>query len=1174
MDFSLNSYIKYCLGYLSLTKPTGFNRGTSLDIGLPQKYFSLEKLINGNVDGNLSEIVNLNLYYTTDPKDVTEEIEAEYKKEKALALQIDEIYSKAKNDTFTKETILRFGRFDFEVLEEPTVDTKEEVEEPANKLFEEKAKLVSKQFYLFSLPIRIEKENDSNNVDKYSIVPVDFEVRLNLPPLYEIFRTYKKEDLVYEFLNEYTQLELEGSFSIPISSEKIFLDLWHILKAKLRLTEAVFNENSFTLDDLRLTLAPRANFFLVEDLTKLSREKEELLEGTSLSGWFSEEGLNTSSESCDEKSLYFPFPYDRFQQATTSLLGNKASIIQGPPGTGKSETISNIISHLVVNNNKVLFVSQKPQALRVVKDKLKTLEVPLLFGYIPSVKFEQSQDEESDTISSQLAALDTYGAYKGVAGTSTNLDDFTQNIGVVFDKRDKIISLERDIYKFEEQKKQYIFLDNIPPINEEKILTDLTEDLYKTYKEALAKVDKNNQLIKELEQISKKYSFDKALFSDRVFSDLIKTIHTDVKKTAFDRSFAIGRYINNLSRKMRLKSHLVQLPKEIYDEIDNVLKKDISRHSATKELEQLLDFCTYWEAVVENERLEESLLEIETNLELPKDDFVKLGLFLKEYGLKVSDLITKLSERAVIKDSQQNLVDEISRLKKEVTGKNQITRKEIISQYLSAIIEDNIKRNASQVKIWRKLQELQKAFKKSKKAFKTFDKLKNDPTNFETILNIVPVWIMDLDDASRLIPLVANLFDYVVFDEASQCNIAYTIPSMYRANKAIFVGDPEQMRDSTVMFKSNQAFDQLASRYKVPESLQIKPTGTAVQSVLDIAKTRFGIPKILQYHYRSPMELIGFSNKYFYEPKGKRLIALNNKYLTYQDTNRIMVIHNIENTGVGEVSDNTNYAEALKASKLYQEMVDDPKYEGKTFGVLTFFNDQAELIRKVFEDNRIKESDKLKIAVIEGIQGDEKDIIIYSFVIRDPSQKRQYRPLTGETGDIQADINAGRVNVAFSRAKLQVHCILSLPIEKVPSGIWIKKYLEYVRDNGEVSASKLTLKKFDSYFEEEFYHLLKKKLGKGYTIQNQVESCGFKIDFVATNTNTGKQLALECDGPTHFKDHIDEAYGIYVDSDIERQRVLESAGWTFYRVGYSQWIENDENKENIIQSIKTSLTGQ
>jgi very-short-patch-repair endonuclease len=125
-----------------------------------------------------------------------------------------------------------------------------------------------------------------------------------------------------------------------------------------------------------------------------------------------------------------------------------------------------------------------------------------------------------------------------------------------------------------------------------------------------------------------------------------------------------------------------------------------------------------------------------------------------------------------------------------------------------------------------------------------------------------------------------------------------------------------------------------------------------------------------------------------------------------------------------------------------------------------------------------------------------------------------------------------------------------------------------VRDNGEVSSSDLSLKKFDSYFEEEFYYLLKKKLGKTYTIQNQVESCGFKIDFVVTNTKTGEQLAVECDGPTHFKDHVDETYGIYVDSDIQRQRVLESAGWSFFRIGYSEWIEGEENKDNIINEIR------
>lgn len=1169
MNFSLNSYIKYCLGYLSLAKPTGFNRGTSIDISLLKEYFSLSKLINGDIDGSLSEVINLNCYYYTDPKDITEQNAEQYKKEKDFALKLDELYSKAKNDTFTKETVLRFGRFDFEVFQDPVIDTEESIDIPNDELGD--AKLVVKQFYLFSLPVRIEKEQDHNNVDKYSIIPIDFEVRLNLSPLYDIFRTHKKEELVYEFLNEYTKLENEGNFTIPIKSHKIFNDLWHILKAKLRLTEAVFNEDSFMLEDLRLTLAPRANFFLVEDLTKLSKEKENILEDTSLSGWFSEEGLNVNSDVCEERSLYFPFPYDKFQRATTSLLGNKASIIQGPPGTGKSETISNIISHLAVNRKKVLFVSQKPQALRVVKDKLKTLGVPLLFGYIPSVKFESSEDEEGDTISSQLASLDTYGAYRGATQSNHDLGTFTKYNATFFDKRDRIISLERDIFKIEQQKRSYDFLNKLPYLNEEKILADFTEDLYSTYKKTLDKLSSNKSIIESTRDISKKYLFAKELFYDTAFSDLIKTVLTDVKKTGFDRSFTIGRYVNNLSRKLRLRSHLRQLPKEIYEEVDSILKRDISRHAATKELEKLLTFCIYWESILENERLEKSLLEIESNLELSKEDFTSISIFLKENSLTVNSLISKLSERATLNHSQDILIREIAGLKKEVTHKNQVTRKDIVAQYLSAIIEDNIKNNVSHVKIYRKLQELQRAFKKSKKAFKTFDKLKNDPTNFETILNLVPIWIMDLDDASRLIPLVPNLFDYVVFDEASQCNIAYTIPAMYRAKKAVFVGDPEQMRDSTVMFKSNQAFDQLASRYQVPESLQIKPIGTAVQSVLDIAKTRFGIPKILQYHYRSPMELIGFSNKYFYEPKGKRLIALNNKYLTYKNTNRIMVLHNIEPNGIGEVGDNTNYAEAIKALELYLDMLQDPKYEGKSFAVLTFFNDQAELIRKVFEEKRIKENDKLKIAVIEGIQGDEKDIIIYSFVIRDISQKKQYGPLTGETGDIRAGINAGRVNVAFSRAKLQVHCIVSMPVEKMPSGIWIKKYLEYVRDNGEVSASKLILKKFDSYFEEEFYHLLKKKLGKGYIIQNQVESCGFKIDFVVTNKSTGNQLAIECDGPTHFKDSIDEAYGIYVESDIQRQGVLESAGWKFFRIGYSEWIESDESKENIVENVKAVL---
>lgn len=176
-------------------------------------------------------------------------------------------------------------------------------------------------------------------------------------------------------------------------------------------------------------------------------------------------------------------------------------------------------------------------------------------------------------------------------------------------------------------------------------------------------------------------------------------------------------------------------------------------------------------------------------------------------------------------------------------------------------------------------------------------------------------------------------------------------------------------------------------------------------------------------------------------------------------------------------------------------------------------------------------------------------------------------PLTGEGGDIQADINKGRVNVAFSRARLQVHCFVSMPIREFPERIWIKKYIEHVEENGIIDFYSMDLKPFDSYFEEEFYYLSRSRLEGGYSIRNQVESCGFKIDFVINNIRNGKKVAIECDGPTHFRNELDEELEIYIEDDEERQRVLESAGWPFYRIKYSDWINNKFDRNLVIEDI-------
>jgi len=85
-------------------------------------------------------------------------------------------------------------------------------------------------------------------------------------------------------------------------------------------------------------------------------------------------------------------------------------------------------------------------------------------------------------------------------------------------------------------------------------------------------------------------------------------------------------------------------------------------------------------------------------------------------------------------------------------------------------------------------------------------------------------------------------------------------------------------------------------------------------------------------------------------------------------------------------------------------------------------------------------------------------------------------------------------------------------------------------------------------------------------------SCGFRIDFVISNTKNGRKIAVECDGPTHFKDEIDEEYGIYVDNDYERWGILETAGWNFYRIKYSDWINEKLDRNTIIQDIIQMLS--
>ena len=74
------------------------------------------------------------------------------------------------------------------------------------------------------------------------------------------------------------------------------------------------------------------------------------------------------------KDTYLPMSCDSTQMAAVIAASEGMDfVIEGPPGTGKSQTIANMISHLLGIGKKVLFVSEKTAALDVVYRRLRVV---------------------------------------------------------------------------------------------------------------------------------------------------------------------------------------------------------------------------------------------------------------------------------------------------------------------------------------------------------------------------------------------------------------------------------------------------------------------------------------------------------------------------------------------------------------------------------------------------------------------------------------------------------------------------------------------------------------------------------------------------------------------------------------------------------------------------------
>lgn len=72
----------------------------------------------------------------------------------------------------------------------------------------------------------------------------------------------------------------------------------------------------------------------------------------------------------ESMEIYFPLPANEAQRSIVRKLSTRQGVlVQGPPGTGKSQTITNLVCHLLATGQRVLVTSHTPRALKVLRDK-------------------------------------------------------------------------------------------------------------------------------------------------------------------------------------------------------------------------------------------------------------------------------------------------------------------------------------------------------------------------------------------------------------------------------------------------------------------------------------------------------------------------------------------------------------------------------------------------------------------------------------------------------------------------------------------------------------------------------------------------------------------------------------------------------------------------------------
>lgn len=770
-----------------------------------------------------------------------------------------------------------------------------------------------------------------------------------------------------------------------------------------------------------LTKRPTVTAGVLHELTQIAEKPSGIYRETALNIVNEEFALSKEKsvpikEMKEIKDFYPVTPLslsDSQEKVIKNIENNKFIAVQGPPGTGKSQTIVNLVAHLIANGKTVLVASRMDKAVDVVADRLNDLGAPFLALRAGRLNYQRQLSYQLQDLLSGKVDIDSEYEDSLFVG----VDDMKNHINILKEsenKCEKIIKLENDWRSLSAETQM-----------QESSIGDM-------------------QFIKTT---LKKPELD-------AISATIKTLEHNMEKTGFFANIANYGAVNSLKKILKLKSF------------------EVTFENLTR-LKQELDVA----GMVYNLRKIEAEIQKTGNLHVLTEQIKQLKKKQKPLAIN----ILKNRRREALKGI---LRDQIKCQRLKVHALSLVSTK---------------KRQQSHIM---------------------------ETEDFKPILEAFPCWCVTTFAISGSLPLKPGLFDVAIIDEASQCDIASCFPILFRAKKAVIVGDDKQLPHLSFLEKAKE--QSFLSQYGIPEKYQLM-WRFRTNSMFDLADYYSMNSVMLDEHFRSLPPIIEFSNREFY---GGRMRVMKKDV---GDDLVLETVHVPEGKVDFDATRNLPEIEAL-VKRLYDIIVEDERKNPDnpvSIGIISPFRAQVEQLKvsvaKVLSDHMIKKH-RIEIGTAHTFQGDERDIILMSWAFANNSFPQSLTFLQ----------KPNLFNVAISRARYKVINFVSKDPKELQDGLF-RDYMSYVEEYTNKREALKNCKIDENIYKNSLEREIAEQIRSlGHTVKAGIEIAGLSADLLVDD-----KFVIEVDG---VEDNMKQSV-----SNMKKQAILERCGFAVRRVTYREW---------------------